>query len=525
MTSLSLLNFTVVLLIAAIGSAAGWWAQRYWARRQEQHSDDDRRLTQDVLTKVLALVDHVSAEMGEHGDYLAEVNESLAVAVTDETKMVAASLAKLLVANSKMRERLTLAESRLREQSHAIESHAGESRIDSLTRLVNRRAFDDEVRRAFAAYRRQGRVFSIVLLDLDHLTQWNDRFGHPSGNRLLARVAAMVRDNAREMDLGASAGGGRFAILLPGTALADAVMVAQRIRGAVARSEGEEASMTLSGGAAQVRSEDSVRTLIARADAALAAAKSAGRNNVHFHDGSAIQPSTPADAAAPEASSTEPPAGAVSKVKAASSKTTSKDQGAPPSTSAQAARPGAVSAQTCVEEPPYLCARTEFRTTVARRLAEWRRGGSPLSVALVRVDDYWSTIEEYGFEIEPCIRSALWNLVVATTRDMDLVGLYDQETFAMLLPTADRFTASGVAERLREAVIQRSLTTPRGLFQFAVSSGVAEARDGDNPDQLLQRAEDALLAAVASGGNRTFVDDSGGPRACPSEAEVVDSCP
>jgi diguanylate cyclase len=289
MTAAILWDILFVALIAAGGFAGGWCAHWHDARRRPRPSDDDRRVVQDVLAKVHALVSHVSEEMGQHGDYLAEINEGLTVAVTEESKLATTSLAKLLVANSKMRERLAVAEARLQEQSHTIAARAAEARTDSVTRLVNRQAFDDEIKRCFAAYRRQGRRFSVVLMDVDHFGRWVDRYGSLLGDEMLGRVAAVLRDNAREMDLVARWGDEQFAVLLPGTSLADAVAVASRMSGAVgsARFEcgDEQAAVTLSAGAAEAGPEDSVTTLIARTEAALEASKSADRHDVHYHDG------------------------------------------------------------------------------------------------------------------------------------------------------------------------------------------------------------------------------------------------
>jgi diguanylate cyclase len=293
---LLLLDLAFVALIIGVGFIGGWCAHWYEARRRLEHSQRDHQMAQAVLGNLQRLIDSVSADMGQHSSCLAEVNEGLAVAVRDETELVATALTKLLMANSKLRERLESAESLLMEQAETIETHATEARTDALTGLVNRRAFDDEINRCFSAYRRQGRTFSIVLLDLDHFKKWNDSFGHQAGDQLLTRVAAILQDNAREMDLVARYGGEEFALILPGTTLPDATLVAERIRNTIAQTnfgtDKEEASMTISAGTAEVGPEDSTTTLVSRADTALYQAKASGRNCAHFHDGMLIRPAT-----------------------------------------------------------------------------------------------------------------------------------------------------------------------------------------------------------------------------------------
>ena len=502
MAPILFMDLFIVAAITVIGFAGGWCACGYKVRRQEKRRGEDRRLNQEMLSELRSVIDAVATDVGQHADCLDEINQGLAVAVTEEATLAAAAMAKLLMVNRRVRERLSTAESRLNEQTRAIMTHAAEARTDSLTRLVNRRAFDDELNRCFAAYRRQGRGFCVILLDLDHFRQWNERFGHPAGDQALSRVAALLRGNSREMDLVALYDGERFALILPGASLADTVCAAERLCAAVAvarfdNGDEEEAVLTLGGGVAQASSEDSVATLVARADAALAASKQAGLGRVHFHDGEEIRSSNSAKSISSGATRRgETPSAA----RADGVEPTTAGEGRTAPASPEPARP-----QSDVGEPPYLCARAEFRKTVGRRLAEWHRGGARVSVALVRIDDYQDALDEYGADVEPGMRSAVWNLVWRATRDMDLIGLYDQETFAMLLPSADRFAASTVAGRLREAVAERSLATPKGLLQFTVSVGVAEAGPQDQTNDLLQCADQALQQAVAAGGNRVFV--------------------
>ncbi|MBN2217341.1 MAG: diguanylate cyclase [Pirellulales bacterium] len=511
MTPDFILDVILVITAAAVGVLGGWAGHWWDTRKQRKLGNDQQRLARDVLADLHALIDDVSADVGAHDDCLAEVNAALGSALKEDTRLVAAALAKILMANNRLREHLGRAEAKLQQQSRTIEAQAEEARTDSLTQLVNRQAFDDEVKRSFAAYRRQGRNFSVVLLEIDPLAPGSDHAGEPLDDRTLARVAGAIHDNAREMDLVARRGHVQFALLLPGTMLDDATTVADRIGAAVtiAQCGDDEAPITLSAGVVQVGPEDSARTLIARASAALDEAKAGGGNRVRAHDGVVIRPST-------REMSSPPIQTGLSGVKL--SQSTSQK-----SVPAATGESGWTGPRQCEGEPPYLCARAEFRMSVGRRLAEWSRGGTCLCVILARIDDYRSTIAEYGFDIEPCMRSALWHLIVSTTRDMDLVGLDDQETFAMLLPGADLAAATAVAERLRKSVVERSLATPTGLLQFTVSTGVTEARDGDSAESLLQRTEESLLAAVASGGSSTFYDNGNGPQPCPAENETLNS--
>ncbi|NLE38796.1 MAG: GGDEF domain-containing protein [Pirellulaceae bacterium] len=294
MASLFLWDSILLVSVFSIAFLAGWFIHEFEVRRRSRQSRESRRLARDVLDNLHSLIDDVSADMDQHSDCLSRVNEELAVAVTGDTKLVAAALSRLLTANGDIRRRLESAELLLQEQSRTIKTHAVEARTDSLTQLVNRRAFDDEMNRCFSAYRRQRRMFSIAILDIDHFKGWNDAFGHPSGDRVLSQVAAILMHQVREMDLVARYGGEEFAVIFPGTSLADATRVAERVRLAVAHADfilgSEKHAITVSAGTAEVRPEDTITTLIGRADAALYESKTAGRNCVHFDDGHAMRP-------------------------------------------------------------------------------------------------------------------------------------------------------------------------------------------------------------------------------------------
>jgi diguanylate cyclase (GGDEF)-like protein len=156
---------------------------------------------------------------------------------------------------------------------------------DALTGLANRRrlraAGEEEYRRA----RRFGHPLAALMLDLDHFKRVNDRHGHGAGDDVLREVARRIQAIVREMDLPARYGGEEFAVVLPETGLDTAREVAERIRRAVmdspVRTRQGPVAVTLSAGVAVTgaRTGD-LGTLLEAADAALYAAKTAGRNRV-----------------------------------------------------------------------------------------------------------------------------------------------------------------------------------------------------------------------------------------------------
>ncbi len=160
---------------------------------------------------------------------------------------------------------------------------------DPLTGLVNHRQFYHqlglEVRRA----QRYNRDLTMLMLDLDHFKQFNDRYGHLAGDQALREVAEVLRQNARSVDILARYGGEEFAIVLPETDLRRAAFQAERIRAAVAahvflRDRGAEGkTLTVSVGVAGLTPRhQKIEDLVHDADQALYRAKAAGRNRLEL---------------------------------------------------------------------------------------------------------------------------------------------------------------------------------------------------------------------------------------------------
>ncbi len=160
---------------------------------------------------------------------------------------------------------------------------------DMLTDLANRRVMWEVGTRRVAARERDGTHVALVLVDIDHFKQVNDRWGHPAGDAVLMTVANRIRAAVRPGDLVGRIGGEEFMVLLAPTAPVCAIEIAERIRSAVERTpfvlpDGREIRCTISVGCSTGGTDSpSWETLIAQADAALYAAKDGGRNRVVDH--------------------------------------------------------------------------------------------------------------------------------------------------------------------------------------------------------------------------------------------------
>lgn len=155
------------------------------------------------------------------------------------------------------------------------------ARTDSLTGLANRRSFFERAQ-TMLADRRAAKPLTVLMLDLDHFKTVNDTFGHSVGDEVLTAVSRRAQVALRKDDLLARMGGEEFAVLLPGTGPAQAAAIAQRLRRAVmAKPVMADLTVTVSVGSASRRpGEIEIDAMVARADVALYAAKTAGRNCV-----------------------------------------------------------------------------------------------------------------------------------------------------------------------------------------------------------------------------------------------------
>ena len=174
---------------------------------------------------------------------------------------------------------LLLARQRLQAELERLEV------VDTVTDAPNRRGFFNTLAPWMALARRPGLPTALVVLDLDGFKRVNDSYGHPAGDVLLRHVAALCKRQLRDSDQLARLVGGEFAVLLPRTGLEEAMIVAERMRGAIettpVKTERAMISMTASFGVTTIRADDSKVALLQRAGEAMRAAKDAGRNRIH----------------------------------------------------------------------------------------------------------------------------------------------------------------------------------------------------------------------------------------------------
>ena len=451
----------------------------------------------------------VATDVDAHSTRVQQISDELTCTTTAGTDVVIQTIARLVEVNQDMQQRLAEAEVKLQEQSEQLEVQIAAARTDMLTRLPNRRAFEDEAARRFAEFQRHGTPLSAILLDVDRFKRFNDEYGHRVGDEVLRGIAAVLRQTMRAIDLVARYGGEEFTILLPGTAIQDARQAAERCRQAIEKArvcfEGEEFSVTVSLGVAELLPHEQLSLLMRRVDGALYASKQAGRNQTHWHDGRVIHPvvTQSSGQTPPQQPADQPPEPQPAPV--AEAPRSKPAPAAPPEVGEPAAE---TTGNGSDELAAHECDRTVFCWQVRQRIAEWKRGGPGFSVILVRVDDFDPLTKTHGRSAAEFALRTTRLFLAGTLREMDVVGHYSSGCFSVLLPHTRLREAVSVAERVRHGATQCVLPTRHGAMEITISVGIAELSEGDDVVRLLQRAEAALTSAEK---NRTCFHNGQGP--------------
>jgi len=159
------------------------------------------------------------------------------------------------------------------------------AQTDALTGLLNRRAFEEILRRELLRCERGGGMMGLMLIDLDYFKQVNDSLGHFAGDDVLRRIATALRDGTRPSDVLARYGGEEFVVLLRNAAVEESRVAAERIRQTIANLAGLPGSvpLTASIGVAVSEMRETTTDFLLRADEALYRSKRAGRNQVSIY--------------------------------------------------------------------------------------------------------------------------------------------------------------------------------------------------------------------------------------------------
>lgn len=487
-------------LFFGIGFLASAWLNLPIGRKKsvvesDQHAVDEpapdscasselEDMVQCVVESVQTLADGMRTDVQEHSQSVERINNDLTtISGVADVEGVARVIAHLIEANRHLDTRLSVAEARLLEQSQQLRSHRVEARTDALTGLPNRRVFDEELKRLFDHRRRLKDPACLIMIDIDHFKEFNDRRGHQAGDACLRSVGEVIWQTVQPLGgIVVRYGGEEFAVLFPKTEIFDAKIAAQRINHKIEKLavpyEETTLEVTVSLGVAELFHDATPEDWLSRADRALYDAKRRGRNRACWHDSHGCH---------------EIPKGNEE------SSVTSEEH----------------------DVPVAMSGREEFLRDVDRRLAMFHRKQNPLGIFIVNIDPLDENVM-VGPNDFKAIEEGVHEELKIVLREMDHVCKLSKMQYGALLPTAGEVETAAVAERARNSISQLQFETPEGVVRITVTCGVAEAMDGDSGKKLVSRAEACVRLGGEIGGNVVIRSDKDGAM---SEAEQETASP
>ena len=244
------------------------------------------------IDDVMALLDEALGTSASYDATLSGAAQKLAGPVTAShlqkvVETLARSTREMRETNKALESRLALSKNAISDLQQSLEAIRAESFTDPLTGLGNRKFFDRSIEVAVQNAVESGQPLTLMMFDIDHFKSFNDSFGHLTGDQVLRLVGMALRQSIKGQDITARYGGEEFAVLLPNTALRQALTVADHIRRAIMAKELKKKStgeilgrVTISIGVSMLKPGEDTNSLIDRADACLYAAKRNGRNRV-----------------------------------------------------------------------------------------------------------------------------------------------------------------------------------------------------------------------------------------------------
>ncbi len=255
--------------------------------------DDSSVNAQKVLIDVLKAVNNFSHETQTYNkdvdQYLERISQDFADgSVKDILRQIVSATVDLKQSGSRMNQKLEESKEEIDNLKRNLQQVTNESQRDFLTGVFNRKTFEHLVDEQMRQAQDKKTAFCLLMIDIDHFKQFNDRFGHLLGDEVLKTVARTLMDTLKGRDIVARFGGEEFIVTLPETPLEGALKVAEMVRASIAtkqlkrKNTGEiYGTITVSIGVAVFRPQtDTLPTLIKRADDALYQSKRTGRNKV-----------------------------------------------------------------------------------------------------------------------------------------------------------------------------------------------------------------------------------------------------
>ncbi len=436
----------------------------------------DRNRLNQVAEQLRTLTARVAADVDEHQSIVQKASNVLCDSDADPTPdSIIDTVSELVKANQEMQTRLDQAQERIHEQAEQIQTAEQKATTDALTKLRNRRAFDECVERCHRNITQK--ASTLMLLDVDHFKKFNDTYGHLAGDEVLRRVASLLNARLSEVGFVARYGGEEFAVVFEGQEMTACRTFAELTRRAIGEREilfeGQCLRVNACVGLAELQAGESVSQWIERADKGLYKSKQAGRNCGHWMDGDKPIPLT--------ANTSVPSPLSASRVKPATAR---------PQSSAQEIGMLEVSEEEAAELPDELKMKELF-TRLTERLSK------------VSVELFVLVIHRDQEDGTAASDKTILRVIRAATRSLDYIGQLDCGDIIICMPSANETSAVERAQRIRAAVEHSPVVGDDG--PLTVSIGIACVSEDDHYEQVKMLAKEAASESLQAGGNQLSV--------------------
>jgi diguanylate cyclase len=437
------------------------------AAAQAESAANDAARAAMAAQQLRDLAANIASDVGAHNVLVEGIADQLGALTQGDANsaVVMEAVAKMLEANKKLADRLEDAEHKIQTQAEEIRTQQSEARTDALTKLANRRAFDQFLAECVDKFQKDSKPVSLIMLDVDHFKQFNDTHGHPAGDEVLRMVGRTLSRAVKSGDLACRYGGEEFAVILVNTAAHDAQVAAERIRKAIEAMPvhfgGNTLRVTASVGMAECMADEEPSQLIRRADESVYASKKGGRNCSHWHDG--------ADFVRINIVKSEDPA----------------HQKAP-------------ALPQMAAETVSLPNRAAFAEELQRRIAESHRFGFPLTLLYFRVKDFRKLEHTYGNAIGALLIDSLAAFIQSTLRDMDLLGRLENGELIVMLPGSTDSAAKIVGQRVKTSISLCPIPLGDHQVRLDLDMGVATVQPDEDAAAAMDSARADMEAAAAA---------------------------
>ena len=462
------------MLIAISCGASGLlsgWLLRAPLRSQHTAADqtnsetarDEERLHR-VASQLRSMTMDMAANVDAHQTRVREVSDALTDDDDANPETVFNAVADLIQANHEMQKQLGDAQTQIRVQEEAIQSAEKRALTDGLTRLCNRRGFDEHTRERHGMEDKEANPTTLMIIDVDHFKQFNDVYGHRTGDEVLKHVASQLESRLSSKGLVARYGGEEFAVVFDDLPIHEIRQQADEVRAEIGNRDfiidDQRLRITASAGLAQLLNDESIDNWIERADSALYTAKEEGRNRAYWMDKTVPLP--------------------VEQPTEDEDQTQHEDEEALIEPDEEATTDGKAS---LLETLPNLSDLKEYGRS---KLESFRAEGMPFCVLIVKIEN--------EIVSEQQLKSAL-GVIRASVRSIDAgrIGYSDESTLIVLLPSADE----GVAQERSELITTGIEKIPNENEPLNATVAVSTAEESESFNELLGRAFEKLESSAA----------------------------